>query len=305
VKFKGFLPKTELAEKIPAYDLSIFLLSQAEPFAYAPLEALFAGVPCIIPKNTSTTEIFDSGMDEFLLHDRQDARETADLVKKCLEDRSFLRRMGDKMLASARVAVDLKEVVMPQILDFIGSLPRQAGYDFDRVMEVAHKMRFEQHDSAGRKKQKSKAMMGFVLNFSTSGNSTLFTGEGWSGPEVWGTWTEGEKATLQARFAEVPSGGFKINALLKGHVCRAHPKVFVDVSVNEELVARWVVKKTYLKKFSARVPADKLKSAECRISFDIKNPISPHEMDATSPDYRRLGAGFGRMEFQIGRFQWF
>jgi hypothetical protein len=140
---------------------------------------------------------------------------------------------------------------------------------------------------------------GTVLDFTDRGNALPFHVSGWSAPEPWGTWTEGRRATLNIRFAVPPERGCTMRVLAHALIHASQPQVRVDVSVNGENLATWILKSSKNSEFRIKIPAEKLRQDVCEITFDIPNPKSPAELGISS-DARRLGIGVVRVDFQNG-----
>lgn len=139
--------------------------------------------------------------------------------------------------------------------------------------------------------------VGSAINFSTEGNGSAFTRDGWGVAEAWGTWTVGDRAELNIHFDEAPKRPLRLRAKLFPFVHETHRTVDVSVVLAGEKIAAWTVDSPEFALFDTPIAADKLRTADCPLVFEIANPISPAEL-GISADARRLGIGLQSIEFQ-------
>ena len=127
---------------------------------------------------------------------------------------------------------------------------------------------------------------------------------GWSNPEKWGTWTDGDTASVVLTPAYRPKYDFEL--LIKGQAFLAynHPSQEIDVFVNGHHVASL---KYDLKSNSGvrvvKIPKN-LVAAENNhllIGLNLKNPKSPAEL-GVSDDRRRLGLGLVSLELKTANW---
>jgi hypothetical protein len=138
---------------------------------------------------------------------------------------------------------------------------------------------------------------GSVIDFTDRGNALLFQGHGWNAREPWGTWTEGNQATLNISFSESFQDGCFMRVRAKALVHPLQPEMRVDVSINAKKVATWVCNSGEWVEFREKIPAGLLPAEGCEIVFDMTPPKSPAEM-GVSIDGRRLGIGVARIDFK-------
>lgn len=125
-----------------------------------------------------------------------------------------------------------------------------------------------------------------------------FIWQGWSGPEAWGTWSDGNRSSVLLDLSTAPKNDLEL--LIEGHAFLAekHPTQEIDVVVNKHLLATLMydqrsnggVRTVKIPKFLASENDGRL-----LIYFNIKNPKSPAEL-GTSGDSRRLGLGIVSLE---------
>ncbi|HWB57901.1 MAG TPA: glycosyltransferase family 2 protein [Chthoniobacteraceae bacterium] len=144
-------------------------------------------------------------------------------------------------------------------------------------------------------RERVKYLPGSAIDFSEKGDAILHTLAGWCNPESWGTWTEGNEATLAIRLAEIPRGGLVLNANVKALTARGQPGVCATVCVAGQDVATWTVGHDDFKQYRANIPASAIRDLRCAITFKIANPRSPAGLGISS-DNRQLGLGFGSLE---------
>jgi len=125
-------------------------------------------------------------------------------------------------------------------------------------------------------------------------------GPGWSTPESWGTWSDGTEARLTLCLDPPPGRVLVIEALAQGFVAPAHPRLEVEVRVNEDAVAVWLFKgDTEPRTRRLRIAAELACVRELELNFHIGDPRSPREL-GLSDDTRRLGLGLRTLKILQG-----
>jgi len=140
-------------------------------------------------------------------------------------------------------------------------------------------------------------IIGSTIDFSNNGDAFIFKGQGWSKTEDWGTWTDGNEATLRIRFPQIPRNDLWLNASLKAFVCLANPKMRVSVRVNGTAVEEWEITRMQFETLRALIPCSCVEGNECEIAFMITAPMSPKQA-GVSGDTRLLGLGFRSIDIQ-------
>ncbi|OGD21676.1 MAG: hypothetical protein A2W03_17220 [Candidatus Aminicenantes bacterium RBG_16_63_16] len=140
--------------------------------------------------------------------------------------------------------------------------------------------------------------MGSVISFADSGNANPFKSGSWSYAEDWGAWTNGNTAHLVLPLAQVPREDLILAGVVRAYVNDKNPRQEIEVLVNGRPVNRWVFRDGGLQHIEVRIPAsfvqDYFIKPLIRITFEIKNPVSPAEL-GLSGDKRPLGLGVREM----------
>ncbi len=126
VNVLGFMPREELLPRLTDYDAGILLLSNTEPFGYAPLEAAAAGLPVILTSGVGIAECFPKDY-PLLIGDRNDAADAASKMDWCVVNRGRLRALGLRLRDELKVHCDFDSVVMPAYLRTIRACPVNEG----------------------------------------------------------------------------------------------------------------------------------------------------------------------------------
>ncbi len=133
--------------------------------------------------------------------------------------------------------------------------------------------------------------------FTTGDEGIRLLGEGWSGPEEWGSWTNGSFGDVRWPLERRPTS--ELNFLIKGRIYpwQAEVNQSVHVSVNGTDVAtlrRNEDGDLYGANFA--VPATvALSQTPMRIRFKVDSPISPTMLN-DGTDSRKLGFGLASIE---------
>jgi hypothetical protein len=133
--------------------------------------------------------------------------------------------------------------------------------------------------------------LGDDLEFADGGSARPHAELGWSRPEATGTWTVGAEARVRLALAAAPRRELLLALTAYGFVCERHPRVAVDVFVNDARVACWEysnpqdgsVERTA--RFSASV-ANRV--APLEIALRIRHPMAPERV-GRGVDGRPLG----------------
>jgi len=126
VNLLGFLAREDLLARLGEYDAAVMLLSDAEPFAFAPIEAVAAGLPVILTSGGGNAECFPERY-PLMVHDREDQEEIARKLEWCVHNVGELPRLGRRLRDHVRVHCDFESVVMPAYLRTIKTAPINAG----------------------------------------------------------------------------------------------------------------------------------------------------------------------------------
>lgn len=126
---------------------------------------------------------------------------------------------------------------------------------------------------------------GALLELRSGGNARgHMLAPGWSFPETWGTWTDGEWALLRLGLPEGPPGRLRLRVHAYADERRPLP---VELWVNGQVVAR--------RSFTDADPTDwcaplPVAGGVATVALRLGDPRSPREMEGR-PDARRLGLG--------------
>jgi hypothetical protein len=107
---------------------------------------------------------------------------------------------------------------------------------------------------------------------------------GWSWPENWGTWTDGEKAVLVMSIMSEDSVNGLYLHLKISHLFYNYP---IDVYVNDIMIrsCEFIIGDNIIP-----IPKETYPDKQLKIQFELKDPKSPKDM-GYSDDTRRLGIG--------------
>jgi len=138
------------------------------------------------------------------------------------------------------------------------------------------------------------------ISFTSNGTGQKYQFYGWSAPEKWGTWSDGDTAFLFLCLSSLPKNDLEL--LIEGHafLTDKHPFQEVDILVNGHHVA--TLKYDQQSNEGLRVvklpkPLALGKNGQLLIRFNFKNPKSPIELGLSS-DARRLGLGIVSLELK-------
>jgi len=138
------------------------------------------------------------------------------------------------------------------------------------------------------------------ISFTSNSTGQKYLLYGWSDPEAWGTWSDGDTAFLILNVSNLPKNDFEL--LIEGHafLAREHPSQEIDLLVNKQYVA--TLKYDQQSNGGARavtIPKRLVmeNNGQLLLKFSFKNPKSPAEL-GLSDDGRRLGIGIVSIELK-------
>jgi hypothetical protein len=130
------------------------------------------------------------------------------------------------------------------------------------------------------------------------GSGINFCSSGWSDPEYWGVWSDGEKATLDLAIATEEVTDLVLRVLCRGVGHKDHPSPEIRVEVNDQELDRWKFRypddteEASVWK-AATIPARIAGGRHLEVRFVIEQPLSPALWMAE--DLRQLGIGISAL----------
>ncbi len=129
----------------------------------------------------------------------------------------------------------------------------------------------------------------------SSSNPHFVFCEGWSDPEPWGVWSDGNEARL---YLPLPEGRPKHLVLqFQAFVFDSHPEQSINVKVNDRLLPSLSVRSAKGNRLVIPLDQADWKMGYVLVQFDFKNPISPKQAKHSIDD-RQLAIGLESAVFQ-------
>ncbi|RMF42629.1 MAG: glycosyltransferase [Planctomycetota bacterium] len=114
----GFIPPSELPERLDTMHAAVFPLRPDEPFAYVVIEAIRAGLPTIVSRHAGVAEFLPQQY-PLLLHDRDNSSELASLMGRVLLDNQPVREWTSRLQTLIREICDLDRSCLPRCIEFL------------------------------------------------------------------------------------------------------------------------------------------------------------------------------------------
>ncbi|MCE7530523.1 DUF6311 domain-containing protein [Polynucleobacter sp. IMCC 29146] len=127
----------------------------------------------------------------------------------------------------------------------------------------------------------------FFFSKSDSKNLPFVVCGGWSNPEAWGIWSDGNSSKL---FLPLPEGANRLELILNAFISSAHPKQKVQVMANGKNLLDVELKQNSDNKVELNIPQFAKEAGHLLLSFTFSNPISPKAL-GISEDNRSLAIG--------------
>ncbi len=134
--------------------------------------------------------------------------------------------------------------------------------------------------------------LGTPIGFDQQGNSQDYTLEGFSVPEPWGTWTDGNLAKLAFRVAGEVHSDLTLAIANYAYVHARHPMQQAEVVVNGQSIGKLGYMQYAVETRLLTVPkaAAAARGGEITIEFRLPDAVSPSELGEPA-DARRLALG--------------
>jgi radical SAM superfamily enzyme YgiQ (UPF0313 family) len=144
--------------------------------------------------------------------------------------------------------------------------------------------------------------MGRVIDFSNKIEGTSFVGAGWSGPEDWGRWSDGPRASLSIPLPATVGSDLILRFEGSAYVGRHKPTLRVAVEICGDMLDEWLFRESDIDYQSqgfwtreTRIPAALVQGRRAvEVVFHMEDPIAPSSHQA-SIDSRKLGIGLQRL----------
>lgn len=135
--------------------------------------------------------------------------------------------------------------------------------------------------------------LGNIVSFLAQTNNikeNLILIDGWSGQEVNGTWTDGDRSIIMFKLSEKPHSNLVLTIDSLPFINSNHPKLALDILVNHNYVGHLAYKlNNYSRINQIEIPIKNIdKNNLLEIEFLFKNSISPYKLGLSS-DSRKLG----------------
>ena len=135
----------------------------------------------------------------------------------------------------------------------------------------------------------------FNRTYDFSQNCMQITTSGLSHMEEWGKWSDGKEVKLKF-YVKNCRKNLRFDFKIKPYLNAERPQQSVTVFANNKKITTWQFDYGQPQpKTSFVLPSGKIKGKHIKISFVIKNPVSPKELGLGS-DKRRLGIGLKSMK---------
>lgn len=140
--------------------------------------------------------------------------------------------------------------------------------------------------------------LGESVTFSQGGVGSKYLVFGWSQPESWGTWSEGDESWLVLELADKPKQDLILR--LQGHafINDKHPSQEIEIWVNGQLIGVLLYRlPARVEEWKMVIPKALIQDHLVRLRLLFKNPISPREVGINA-DGRRLGLGLIALQLE-------
>jgi Glycosyltransferase len=117
-------------------------------------------------------------------------------------------------------------------------------------------------------------------------------GDGWSDPELWGTWTDGDRSTIELGYENDDEDCVEVTLGLMAFICEKKPHLKVTCRINNSKSVDWeFTKETWQSEKSTKVTAQEWNEKRpAELVLEVHEPKSPKEL-GLSADHRRIGLG--------------
>jgi len=145
--------------------------------------------------------------------------------------------------------------------------------------------------------------LGTVVRFQEGAEGLKHLIDGWSYPEPWGIWSEGQRASMAFKLQQAPRRSLQMRVCAAGF-CSGNHEIKAVVEINGQRLARWhfsAGKKDVWRKVS--VPIALTRAPYLEVVLHIDRPTSPLKL-GLSNDTRELGLAMSMLCFQESPIWW-
>ncbi len=143
-------------------------------------------------------------------------------------------------------------------------------------------------------------VLGRSYRFGTGGSGGEFVGDGFSGPEEWGRWTDAKTAYLFFRLRAVPAGPLAITIAARSFSSAPDRRQVIKLSANGRDCGRFAIRE-HAPHARVTCPAGVLRPGENMLRLRIARPARPIDLDRKSQDRRHLGLGLEMLTISAER----
>lgn len=137
---------------------------------------------------------------------------------------------------------------------------------------------------------------GKILQFGKYSNAECYKQNGWHPSEIYGTWTNSNKACLTIPLQRIKANAVTLQVNLKAFLCPGKLQYQqVKVIVNDHGICNWKVDDHQYHQQTAVIPRQFLKKNRAKIEFLLPDAISPSEVGIDN-DQRILGINIRSIE---------
>lgn len=134
-------------------------------------------------------------------------------------------------------------------------------------------------------------VLGRRISFRRGGDGPAYQAGGWSLPERWGTWAEGDEAGLHLPLARPPRTDLVLSAVAQAHLGGGGAPRTIEVVAGDVVAAAWRFEpRDNRAERTARLPASAAADGTLSIRFRMPGSVSPASL-GRGDDARRLGLG--------------
>jgi hypothetical protein len=134
--------------------------------------------------------------------------------------------------------------------------------------------------------------LGSEIRFDVKGQGHDYLLNGWSAAEGWGTWSDGDTASIYLQVNRILAKDLVLTVGTRSLVTQAHPRQEIDVFVNDVRLNTLEFVENDVSSRQVVIPSPLVQSRDGNIliRFNFKNAISPYALSINN-DIRKLGLG--------------
>jgi len=171
IRFLPYMPKEELLNEVPNFDLTFCPLLSVEAFGYAPIESVAAGVPVVICHDMPLfSYVENDSLNSLIIKNQNDIEGMCQIMINSINQKINLGQLWQTQFNCYKAHFDEESVFLPKILKILSDvlMPRKI-YEKNMDFVIANACTYEHLLSSRLSNEENHSTIDFTIPNSTGG----------------------------------------------------------------------------------------------------------------------------------------